>query len=74
MKLPRVSGKEVLSALKKLGFREVRVKGSHHVLYNPQTDKIVVVPVHGSKTLAPKTLSKILKAAGVSPEEFVRHL
>ena len=74
MKLPRVSGDKVVAALEKLGFRVLRVKGSHHVLYNPVTDKLVVVPVHKGKALAPKTLSKILKAAGVSIEELTKHL
>ena len=34
-KLPRVSGKEVIKALKKDGFEVLRVKGSHHFLAHP---------------------------------------
>ena len=31
-KLPRLSGKQVIAALRKLGFDVVRVKGSHHFI------------------------------------------
>ena len=34
----------------------------------------VTIPVHGQKTLAPKTLKSILQAAGLGVEEFISYL
>ena len=69
-KLPRVSGAEVVRALEKLGFTQVRQRGSHVVLR--RSEKGCVVPLH--KELAIGTLRSVLKQAGVSIEEFVAQL
>ncbi|WP_369425696.1 type II toxin-antitoxin system HicA family toxin [Methanothrix sp.] len=70
MKLPRITGDKVVRALKKAGFVEVRTRGSHCYLYHEQKDRLVTVPVHAGKIIAPKTLKSILKQAGISTEEF----
>jgi len=72
--LPRITGKQVVAALQKLGFKVQRVQGSHHFLFHAEKDVVVSVPVHAGKTIAPKTLSNILKKAKVSREEFMRAL
>jgi predicted RNA binding protein YcfA (HicA-like mRNA interferase family) len=64
----------VVRALKRLGFQEVRQKGSHLTLHNPRTGAICTVPIHSGETLAPKTLQSILKQAGVSLEEFIAEI
>ncbi len=49
MKLPRVSGQEVVKALERLGYRLVRVKGSHAKLVRPLPGggkHVIVVPLH----------------------------
>ncbi|MBM3157938.1 MAG: addiction module toxin, HicA family [Chloroflexi bacterium] len=69
MKLPRVSGKHTVEALLKAGFVIHRVRGSHYILKNAASGRRVTVPYH-HRELAPKTLSYILKQAGISPEEF----
>ena len=70
MKLPRITGEKVIKALRCAGFSPVHVRGSHHYLYHPEHDCIVIVPVHAKKTLAPKTLKSILEQAHLSLEEF----
>jgi len=35
-KLPRVTGKQVLSAVKRNGFEVINVRGSHHYLRKPE--------------------------------------
>lgn len=48
LKLPQVSGKDVIKALKQIGFRNISQKGSHVKLtqkINNQT-QIVIVPMH----------------------------
>jgi len=69
-KLPRITGRQVVAALKRLGFQEVRQKGSHVTLHNPATGTTCTVPVHAGETLKPKTLRSILKQAGVTVEQL----
>jgi predicted RNA binding protein YcfA (HicA-like mRNA interferase family) len=69
-----VTGKEVVAALLKLGFRLHRIHGSHHFLVHEEKDITVSVPVHAGKTLAPKTLLNVLKRAKVTREEFIKAL
>ena len=73
-KLRRVSGREVIRALEKLGFEQVRQRGSHVVLkkQTPAGEIGCVVPLH--RELAIGTLRGILRQAGVTPEEFAEQL
>ena len=59
MRLPRVTGNKVVKALRRAGFEEIRMRGSHYYLYHPEKDKLVTVPVHAGKIVAPKTLKSI---------------
>jgi predicted RNA binding protein YcfA (HicA-like mRNA interferase family) len=82
-KLPRVKASEVISALEKLGFVQVRQKGSHVILKRKivvqegKTTREVevgcVVPMH-RKTLAVGTLSSILNQASITIEELMENL
>ena len=68
--LPVVSGAQAIRALEKLGFTQVRQKGSHVVLRRGSA--CCVVPLH--RELKVGTLGGLLKQAGVSPEEFMQAL
>jgi predicted RNA binding protein YcfA (HicA-like mRNA interferase family) len=70
MKLPRITGERAIRALKKAGFEEVGVRGSHHSLYHAGRGANVTIPVHAAKPLAPQTLQTILFQAGLSVDEF----
>jgi predicted RNA binding protein YcfA (HicA-like mRNA interferase family) len=72
--LRRVSGRETIRALEKLGFEQVRQRGSHAILKKqmPEGDVGCVVPLH--RELAIGTLRGILKQAGVTPDEFMKKL
>ena len=69
-KLPRISGKECIRALEKLGFHQTRQKGSHVVMRKEFSG--CVVPLH--KEIKVGTLAGILKQASVAPEEFIEKL
>jgi len=70
-KLPVVSGKEVVKALSKIGFKHMRTRGSHAIL-NKETDKgKITIPVPLHKELAKGTLKSIIKQAGLSLEDFL---
>lgn len=56
--------REMIKLLKKNGFIEVGSAGSHRKLYNPDTNKTVIVPYH-SKTMKKGLEQGILKEAGL---------
>jgi len=70
--LPRVSGRECIRALKRLGFQERRQEGSHIVLRRADPFGQLVVPDH--RELDRGTLRAIIRQAGISVEEFIRLL
>lgn len=72
--LRRVSGSEAIRALEKLGFVQVRQRGSHVILRRQTPEGAVgcVVPLH--RELAIGTLRGILRQARVTPEEFIERL
>jgi predicted RNA binding protein YcfA (HicA-like mRNA interferase family) len=59
-RLPRLTGPEVIAALRRAGFAVVRVRGSHHVLRHPD-GRITTVPVHAGDTIGPGLLARILR-------------
>ena len=73
-KLPRVTGAELIRALKHDGWYESRQAGSHVTLRHPSKGGHVAVPVHAGKTLAPGRLSSILDDAGLSGDDLRRLL
>lgn len=74
MKLPVLSGKDVIKILKKIGFEEKRQKGSHIILAKEteQGKRAVVVPNH--KEVDKGTLLEIIRQAGLTREEFLKLL
>jgi predicted RNA binding protein YcfA (HicA-like mRNA interferase family) len=74
-KLPRVSGKRIISALERLGFVRVRSRGSHVVMARSGADgrrAICVVPLHDE--VAVGTLRGILRQGDVAVDEFMAAL
>jgi predicted RNA binding protein YcfA (HicA-like mRNA interferase family) len=72
-RLPSVTGKQLIGALKRLGFQEIRIRGSHRYLRH--TDgRTTVVPIHAGETIGPGLLSKILRDAEISKSELSTNL
>ena len=69
-RLPRITGDETLRALRKMGWREVRRRGSHVMLHLEGRPGRVVVPIHAGRILKPKTLLSILDQAGIDADQF----
>ncbi len=68
--LPRISGREVVKALKQLGYKKDRQKGSHIVLRQKiAPHRRVTVPDH--KEVAKGTLRAIIRETGLTVEEFI---
>ena len=70
---PSISGKGLISALAKVGFAVLRVKGSHHFIRHAD-GRTTVVPVHAGETIGPGLLSKILRDCDMSREDIQRLL
>jgi predicted RNA binding protein YcfA (HicA-like mRNA interferase family) len=69
-RLPRgLSGKQVVTALKKAGFYIKRRKGSHIVLRRDNPFVQVVVPDH--KNIDTGTLASIIDGADLSVDELI---
>ena len=73
-KVHRVSGHEAIRALERLGFVQIRQRGSHVVLKKmTATGEIgCVVPLHAE--IAVGTLHGILKQPQITPDEFLKNL
>jgi predicted RNA binding protein YcfA (HicA-like mRNA interferase family) len=67
---PRLSGAEIIRALEKLGFRQMRQKGSHAVLRRGTIG--CVVPLH--REVKTGTLAGIVRQAQLHPYEFLAAL
>ena len=68
--LPRVTGREVVQALRQLGWEVVVQKGSHVQLKHAQGGGRVTVPIHAGETIGPGLLRSILTQAQLSADEF----
>lgn len=63
---------DVIKKRKKAGFVfDRQAKGSHEIWYNPVTKDRTTVPNHPGKNLHVKTLSAIIKQAGLTTKEFM---
>lgn len=69
-RVPRLTGKELLAALQRIGFQVARVKGSHHFLRHPD-GRVTVVPVHAGEIIGPGLLAKILRDCDLTREKFL---
>lgn len=65
--LPLLSGQQVIKALERLGFRQVRQRGSHVVMR--RGDAGCVVPLHREVKIG--TLAGILRQAQIAPDAFI---
>jgi predicted RNA binding protein YcfA (HicA-like mRNA interferase family) len=67
--LPRISGREVVKALRKIGYERDRQRGSHIVLRRTaHPHRRVTVPDH--KEVAKGTLRALLREVGLTVDEF----
>ena len=69
-KLPVLSGAEVVKGLERLGYEQVRQRGSHIVMR--KEGRGTVVPMHREVKVG--TLHGILRQAQVSADEFLAAL
>ena len=69
-KLARLTGQQIIAALKKAGFEALRTKGSHHFLGHPDGRR-TVIPVHRGEVIGPGLMMKILRDCEMGRDEFM---
>jgi predicted RNA binding protein YcfA (HicA-like mRNA interferase family) len=70
LRQPHITAEQLLRALRRAGFRELRQSGSHIRLRSENGRHSVTVPNHSGQTLKPKTLEAILSQAGMTVERL----
>lgn len=69
--LPVLKPQEVVAILLRLGFVEIRQRGSHKQ-FRDQHGRCTTVPFHQGRDISPILLRQIVKDIGMTPEEFLR--
>lgn len=70
MRLPIISGLDIIKCLKKFGFIATRQRGSHVRLEKYGGNKTIKLTVPLHRELKKGTLNRIIKDAGLTLEEF----
>jgi len=69
MKLPQISGKELVKKLMKFGFVVIRQKGSHIRIEKNTQNKTIKITIPNHKVIKKGTLHNILKISELNPKE-----
>jgi len=69
--IPVLKSSEVVAILLKLGFREVRQRGSHKQFRHPD-GRITTIPFHQGRDISPILLRQIAKDIGVTLDELLK--
>jgi predicted RNA binding protein YcfA (HicA-like mRNA interferase family) len=72
-RLPVLKPREVVRALERLGFVDVRQRGAHRQFRHPD-GRGTTVPFHSGRDISPPLLRQIIKDIDVSPEEFLKQV
>ncbi|MCO5045323.1 MAG: type II toxin-antitoxin system HicA family toxin [Kiritimatiellae bacterium] len=70
--LPVLTPREVIRILTRLGFEQVRQRGSHRQ-FRHLDGRQTTVPDHGSRDLSPILLRQIAKDIGLTADDFLKH-
>ena len=71
-KPPVLKPREIAGILQKLGFVEVRQRGSHKQ-YRHSDGRCTTLPFHTGRDISPILLRQIAKDIGLTVEEFIRN-
>lgn len=71
--LPMMKPRQVIAVIERIGFVEVRQRGSHKQFRHPD-GRVTTVPDHRGRDISPNLLRKILEDIRVKPEDFLKLL
>ena len=69
--LPVLKASEVIRALERAGWSQVKARGGHRQFTHPQKAGRITIPFHGNRDIEPWLLRRILGQAGLKVEEFL---
>ncbi|MBW1962042.1 MAG: type II toxin-antitoxin system HicA family toxin [Deltaproteobacteria bacterium] len=69
---PVLKPKEVVAILERIGFKEVRQRGSHKQFRHPD-GRGTTVPFHSGRDISPILLRQIAKDVGLTINEILRN-
>ena len=70
--VPVLKPADIVAILRKLGFIEVRQRGSHKQ-FRDSSGRSTTVPFHSGRDVAPTLLRQIAKDVGLTLSEFLEH-
>ena len=73
-KLPRLSGREVIMILSKVGFEIARQKGSHIIMKKETSEEKIATVVPNHKEVDRGTLLEIIRQAKLTRKKFMELL
>jgi len=73
-KIPIIKAKNLIRALKKLGFSEHRQRGSSHLVLKHLDGRRTIIPIHSGKDIPRGTLKAILRDIEISVAELIEAL
>ena len=73
VKLPMLKPRQLIAVLERLGFVEVRQRGSHKQ-FRHSDGRVTTVPDHRGRDISPSLSRKILDDIGVEPTDFANLL
>lgn len=68
--IPVLEPHEVVALLERLGFAEIRQRGSHRH-YRHADGRATTVPFHGGRDISPTLLRRIARDIGITVEELL---
>ena len=68
-----ITGRRLIKALQKTGFKVLRTKGSHCFLKHPD-GRCTVVPVHAGETIGRGLLAQVLRDCEMTAEDLKKLL
>ena len=71
-KIPVLKSREVVRILERMGFVEVRQRGSHKQ-FNHDHGEFTTVPMHQGRDISPFLLRKIAEDIKTTVEELLKH-
>ena len=70
---PAITGRQLITALQRLGFEVARTRGSHHYVRH-RDGRATVIPVHAGETIGRGLMAKVLRDVELTREELQRVL
>ena len=72
-RLPQPKARDITKTLEKLGFYEVRQKGSHRC-FKHRDGRFTLVLIHSGEDISRGLLRQILREIEITPKEFIEYL